>query len=97
MDKCRVGVVGFDPRILSTFDRGANIEDPYELGDYVPIIMGYLKTEDNYIRRLYWAENNIKGLKVGDPVIMDMKSFEIYELKKVSGLGMRPIWGWDSE
>ena len=77
-----IGVVSFNPR------HGYDDSEPYDLGDIVPIIMA-ISQNNAYDWHIYWIENTILGLKVGDAIGVDVMCNEMVELVRIFGLGVR--------
>lgn len=84
-----VGMVDYTPRMNTMISGIADTNSPYELGEPVPIIDYIEHNGRYYMRRIYWMENTIEGLKPGDTVLFNLMEEKIYKLKLVEGLGIR--------
>ena len=75
-----IGIVLYSPSIRR------KITDPYEVGDIIPIICAF-STFNN--RHIYWFENDIVGLRVGDPIAFNVTKNEMFRIEVIEGLGVR--------
>ena len=77
-----IGIVSYNPRIEH------DDCDPYEIGDIIPVIVA-ISQDNAYDWHIYWIENTIKNLKVGDAIGVDVMCNEMIEIIRVEGLGVR--------
>lgn len=77
-----IGIVLYTPSLKR------DVTEPYEVGDVVPIICHFSSYLD---RDIYWMENTIEGLKVGDPITFNLSKNIMYPIKNLEGLGVRAI------
>ena len=78
-----IGIVLYTPSL------GMEMDECYFSGDVVPIL-ATVATRGT-CRQVYWMENTIIGLKVGDPIAFKWAENIMYPIKVIDGLGVRVI------